>query len=225
MTNFIRDDVAPSREFGQSLDSLLNGKMRPFTCALVILMLVCSLSRVSAAYSVLTHEQIVDLLWDQQIKALLLQKFPGTSSGGLRLAHAYAYGGCLMQDMGYYPFGNKTFSDLVHYVRSGDFVEAMLSDATNVNEYAFALGALAHYAADITGHPVVNAAVAQEFPKLRAKYGPRVTYAQDKKAHIQTEFGFDVVQVAKHRYTSDAYHNFIGFEVAKPVLERAFVET
>lgn len=176
-------------------------------------------------YSVLTHEQIVDLLWDGQIKPLLLEKYPGTSQEDLRKAHAYAYGGSLIQDMGYYPFGNKTFSDLVHYVRSGDFVIALLKEASDVNEYAFALGALTHYAADNTGHPVVNAAVAQEFPKLRAKYGPVVTYAEDKRAHIRTEFGFDVVQVAKQRYSSDTYHDFIGFEVAKPVLERAFLKT
>jgi hypothetical protein len=181
--------------------------------------------RLCNGYSILTHEQIVDLLWDRQIKPLLLEKYPGTSQEDLRKAHAYAYGGSLIQDMGYYPFGNKTFSDLVHYVRSGDFVIALLQEANDINEYAFALGALTHYAADNTGHPVVNAAVAQEFPKLRAKYGPIVTYAQDRGAHIRTEFGFDVVQVAKQRYSSDTYHDFIGFEVARPVLERAFFKT
>lgn len=191
----------------------------------LFLLLVCGVGRVCSGYSVLTHEQIVDLLWADQIKPLLLAKFPNTSEEDIRKAHAYAYGGCLIQDMGYYPFGNKSFSDLVHYVRSGDFVIALLEEAGDVNEYAFALGALTHYAADNIGHPVVNAAVAQEFPKLGAKYGPSVTYAQDKKAHIRTEFGFDVVQVAKERYSSDAYHDFIGFEVAKPVLQRAFYKT
>lgn len=192
---------------------------------LLLVLLVGILSQTCAGYSVLTHEQIVDLLWDEQMKPLLLQKYPGTSPDDLRHAHAYAYGGSLIQDMGYYPFGNRQFSDLVHYVRSGDFVQALLSEATDVNEYAFALGALAHYTADITGHPSVNTAVAQGFPKLKAKYGPQVTYDQNKKAHIQTEFGFDVVQVAKHRYTSDSYHDFIGFQVAKPALERAFRKT
>jgi hypothetical protein len=192
---------------------------------MLLVLLIGTLSQTCAGYSVLTHEQIVDLLWDEQMKPLLLQKYPGTSAEDLRGAHAYAYGGSLIQDMGYYPFGNRLFSDLVHYVRSGDFVQALLSEATGVNEYAFALGALAHYTADIKGHPSVNAAVAQGFPKLRAKYGPVVTYDQNKKAHIQTEFGFDVVQVAKHRYTSDSYHDFIGFQVAKPVLERAFLKT
>ena len=196
-----------------------------FRLMLASLLLVCCLSSVCSGYSILTHEQIVDLLWADQLKPLLLHKFPATTEEDLRKAHGFAYGGCLIQDMGYYPFGNKMFSDLVHYVRSGDFVAALLAESTDINEYAFALGALAHYAADIVGHPVVNTAVAQEFPKLHAKYGPSVTYAQDTKAHIRTEFGFDVVQVAKQRYTSDAYHDFIGFEVAKPVLERAFLKT
>ncbi len=190
-----------------------------------MLLLACGMCRLCRGYSVLTHEQIVDLLWADRIKPLLLAQFPGATQDDLRKAHAYAYGGSLIQDMGYYPFGNKTFSDLVHYVRSGDFVVALLTEAKDLNEYAFALGALTHYAADNIGHPVVNAAVAQEFPRLAAKYGPSVTYAEDKKAHIRTEFGFDVVQVAKQRYTSDAYHDFIGFEVARPVLERAFYKT
>jgi hypothetical protein len=192
---------------------------------LASLLIVCSLSQVCHGYSILTHEEIVDLLWAEQIKPLLLQKFPAATDEDLRKAHAYAYGGCLIQDMGYYPFGNKMFSDLVHYVRSGDFVEALLAESTDINEFAFALGSLAHYVADTVGHPAVNAAVAMEFPKLKAKYGPSVTYAEDPKAHIRTEFGFDVVQVAKQRYTSDSYHDFIGFEIAKPVLERAFLKT
>ncbi|HEY2168603.1 MAG TPA: zinc dependent phospholipase C family protein [Candidatus Angelobacter sp.] len=192
---------------------------------LAALLIFFGFSQVCSGYSILTHEEIVDLLWADQIKPLLKQKYPNATEEDLRKAHAFAYGGCLIQDMGYYPFGNTMFSDMVHYVRSGDFVDALLAESTDIDEYAFALGSLAHYVADIVGHPVVNAAVAREFPKLGAKYGPIVTYAQDHKAHIRTEFGFDVVQVAKQRYTSDSYHDFIGFEVAKPVLERAFIKT
>jgi hypothetical protein len=189
------------------------------------ILLVCTTGQVCSGYSVLTHEEIVDLVWMDQIKPLLLQKYPTASDDDLRVAHGYAYGGCLIQDLGYYPFGSRFFSDLVHYVRSGDFVATLLSEATDVNEYAFALGTLAHYASDITGHPFVNAAVSQNFPKLRAKYGREVTFDQDPKAHIRTEFGFDVVQVANQRYTSDSYHDFIGFQVPKPLLERAFLKT
>ena len=140
-------------------------------------------------------------------------------------AHAYAYGGCIIQDLGYYPFGSKDFSNLLHYVRSGDFVEALLRDADDLDSYAFALGALAHYVSDIEGHPSVNRAVALSYPKLQREYGKEVTYEEDHRAHIRTEFGFDVVQVAKGRFTSDSYHNFIGFQVSKPVLEQAFRET
>jgi len=174
-------------------------------------------------YSVLTHEEIVDLLWLDEIRPLLLKKYPGLTEEQIKQAHAYAYGGAVIQDLGYYPFGSVEFSDLVHYVRSGDFVLAMLKESQDQNEYAFALGALAHYASDITGHPAVNHAVAIEYPKLRAKFGDSVRYAQDKPAHLKTEFGFDTVQVAKKRYAPESYHDFIGFQVSKPLLERTFL--
>jgi hypothetical protein len=190
-----------------------------------LFLFVCLGSCLVSGYSVLTHEQVVDLMWKDQIQPLLLKRFPGSTEQDLQKAHAYAYGGCVLQDMGYYPFGSKFFSDLVHYVRSGDFVEALLKDSSDLNEYAFALGALSHYSSDNSGHPTINRVVAMEFPKLRKKYGDSVTYANDPKAHIRTEFGFDMVQVAKNRYTSDRYHDMIGFEVSKPLLERAFSET
>ncbi len=186
---------------------------------------VAGCSQPSPSYSVLTHEQVVDLAWADHLQPMLLQRFPGATPDDLKRAHAYAYGGSMIQDMGYYPFGNKYFSDLVHYVRSGDFVTSLLQESSDINEYAFALGALAHYSSDNMGHPTINQVVAIEFPKLRKKYGNEVTYADDPKAHIRTEFGFDMVQVAKNRYTTDRYHDFIGFEVAQPLLERAFEKT
>ena len=196
-----------------------------FAHAAALLLFVGGFSCPGSGYSVLTHEQVVDLMWKDQIQPLLLRRFPSASEDELSKAHAYAYGGSLVQDMGYYPFGSMLFSNLVHYVRSGDFVEALLHDSADVNEYAFALGALSHYAADNSGHPTINQVVALEFPKLQKKYGNTVTYADDPKAHIRTEFGFDMVQVAKNRYTSDRYHDMIGFEVSKPLLQRAFQET
>jgi hypothetical protein len=193
--------------------------------ALFGLLLVFGMTTVCGAYSVLTHEEVVDLLWKDNMQPLLLQRFPQATPDDLKKAHAFAYGGCLVQDMGYYPFGNKYFSDLTHYVRSGDFILNLLKEASNLNEFAFALGALAHYSSDNMGHPTINAAVGIQFPNLRKKFGPEVTYEDNPKAHIRTEFGFDVTQVAKNRYTSDRYHDFIGFEVSKPVLERAFQDT
>ena len=172
------------------------------------------------AYSVLTHEEIVDMAWKDQLQPLLLKRFPHMSEDDLRKAHAYAYGGAVIQDLGYYPFGSKEFSDLAHYVRTGDFVLELIRESKDPNEYAFALGALAHYASDTEGHPAVNESVAIEFPKLRRKYGKSVTYAENPAAHLRVEFGFDVVQVAKERYAPDQYHDFVGFEVAQSLLER-----
>jgi hypothetical protein len=190
--------------------------------ALAIAFAVLMCSGGSSAYSVLTHEEIVDLAWAGEIRPLLLQRYPGLSEEQITEAHAYAYGGAVIQDLGYYPFGSRDFSNLVHYVRSGDFVRELLFESQDANEYAFALGALSHYASDIAGHPAVNQSVAIEYPKLRAKFGKSVRYAQDKTAHLKTEFGFDTVQVAKNRYASQQYHDFIGFKVSKPLLERAF---
>jgi hypothetical protein len=190
--------------------------------ATTLLLVVLMCSGASFAYSVLTHEEIVDLLWSDEIRPLLLKRYPGLSEDQIKQAHAYAYGGAVIQDLGYYPFGSTEFSNLVHYVRSGDFVRELLLESQDANEYAFALGALSHYASDIAGHPAVNQAVAIEYPKLRAKYGQSVRYAQDKTAHLKTEFGFDTVQVAKNRYASEQYHDFIGFQVSKALLERVF---
>jgi hypothetical protein len=180
----------------------------------------------ASAYSVLSHEAIIDSAWDANIKPLLLKRFPDATPDELREAHGYAYGGAIIQDMGYYPHGSMFFSNLAHYVRSGDFVLILLRDSKDVNEYAFALGALAHYAADNNGHRIgTNRAVPVLYPKLKKKHGDSVTYEDDPLAHVKTEFGFDVLEVAKGRYAPESYHDFIGFQVAAPLLEQAFRET
>jgi hypothetical protein len=194
--------------------------------AFVIAFLLMAWPYPCGAYSVLTHEAIIDTLWDSHISPLLLGRFPEATPEDLRKAHAYAYGGAIIQDMGYYPRGSKFFSDLTHYFRSGDFVEALLRDSQDLNEYAFALGAMAHYAADTNGHRLAtNLAVPILYPKLKRKYGNVVTYEDDPLAHVKTEFGFDVLQVAKGRYAPEGYRDFIGFEVAQPLVDRAFQET
>jgi hypothetical protein len=191
----------------------------------VALVLCCS-PRLARSYSVLAHEAIVDSAWPGNIQPLLLARYPGLTSEELKEAHAYAYGGCIIQDMGYYPFGSRLFSNLVHYVRTGDFVMALVEGSQNSDEFAFALGALAHYAADNNGHPLgTNRAVAILYPKLRARYGNGVTYADDPKAHVMVEFAFDVIQVAGGGYLPQSYHDFIGFQVSKDLLGRAFAKT
>jgi hypothetical protein len=203
----------------------MNISRKAIAAAVVALVLMC-LTPPASAYSVLSHEANIDALWDSSIKPLLHQRFPLATADDIQHARAYAYGGSVIQDLGYYPFGNHFFSNLVHYVRTGDFVEALLHDAGDLEEYAFALGALAHYAADNLGHPVaVNRAVPMMYPKLKQQYGDNVTYAESPKSHILVEFSFDVLQVAAGSYAPEAYHDFIGFEVSKELLDRAFLET
>jgi hypothetical protein len=178
------------------------------------------------AYAVLSHEAIIDATWETHIKPLLLKRFPQATEDDLSRAQAYAYGGAIIQDMGYYPYGSPFFSDLTHYIRSGDFIQTLLRNAKDINEYAFAVGALAHYAADNDGHRIgTNRAVPLLYPRLRKKFGDSVSYEDDQLAHVKTEFGFDVLEIARERYAPDSYHDFIGFEVSRAALDQAFRET
>jgi hypothetical protein len=197
-------------------------------CALLLAaavwIVVCAPSRASA-YSVLAHEALIDDVWADDIAPLLARRFPRVPNETLEQARAYAYGGSLIHDLGYYPFGSRFFSNVVHYVRSGDFVAALIRESRNVDEYAFALGALAHYASDKTAHPTVNHALPIAYPKLRVKFGDDVLFGDSPARHVMMEFAFDVLQVARGHFKADAYQRLIGFEVARPLLERAFRET
>lgn len=193
---------------------------------LLILFILFIFSGTAKAYSILSHEALIDASWEKHIKPLLLAKYPNTTPEEIHKAHAYAYGGCLMPDIGYAPFGSEYFTNLAHYVRSGDFVENLIDEAQNVNEYAFALGTMCHYMADKYGHSLgTNKIVPLEYPKLKKKYGKVVTYEESNETHSKVEISFDVLQLARGNYASEAYHDFIGFEVSTPVLERAFLKT
>ncbi len=177
------------------------------------------------AYSLLSHEEVVDMAWPQYLLPLLQKRYPGLTPDQITECHAYAYGGSVIQDIGYYPFGSREFSNLMHYVRSGDFVDALLRDSTTPDEYAFALGALGHYYGDTIGHVTVNIITGEEYPNLRSRFGRNVTYFDNETAHLRNEFGFDVIEVAHGAYSQDNYRNFIGFQVSAPLMNRAFEET
>ncbi len=219
--------VRPFRITAQSrLPADSGGIVRKLVAVVCAAVLVLWCPEKGKAYSVMSHQAIIDAAWENDLKPALKKRFPNLTDEDFKKAHAYAYGGAIIQDLGYYPYGNAFFSDLTHYVRSADFILALLRDAQDPNEYAFALGAMAHYAADNNGHKIgTNRAVPILYPKLKKKYGDSVSYEEDKLAHVKTEFGFDVLQVAKKRYAPESYHDFIGFEVAPRVLEQAFEET
>jgi Zinc dependent phospholipase C len=191
----------------------------------LVFLLILSRSRTHA-YSLMTHEQLIDLTWQDSIVPLLLGRYPNLTPAQLEQARAYAYGGCVIQDMGYYPFGDKFFSDLTHYVRSGDFVVSLFRNAHNANELAFAVGALSHYIGDSVGHPeATNVAVPVEFPKLRKRYGTTVSYAEGKHQHVQTEFAFDIDQIEQHHMAPLKYLRHVGLKVPVHQLDIAFYET
>ncbi len=192
------------------------------------ILLLCSFSapRSAKAYSVLTHEQLIDLTWKSTIVPLLLSRYPTLTPDQLEHARAYAYGGCVIQDIGYYPFGDLFFSDLTHYVRSGDFVVNLFRNAGNADELAFAIGALSHYIGDSVGHAeATNLAVADQFPKLRAHYGSSVNYAEGEHQHVQVEFAFDINQIAHHRFAPVHYLRHVGLEVPTKQVSLAFYQT
>lgn len=182
--------------------------------------------RPCEAYSLLTHEALIDLTWDQSIVPLLRSRYPHLTPTELEQARAYAYGGCVIQDIGYYPFGDLFFSNLTHYVRSGDFVVSLFRNAHNTNELAFAVGALSHYIGDNVGHSgAVNLAVPVEFPKLKARYGASVSYAEGKHQHVQTEFAFDIDEISHRRLAPLHYLQQVGLKVPTQQLALAFYET
>lgn len=204
-------------------------RARPLVTSFVTAIVIATwlgLPASANAYSVLAHEFAIDAAWDRELRPLLLQRYPGTSPEALERARSFAYGGAVIQDLGYYPFGNKFFSNLLHYARTGDFVQSLIHNARNVDELAFAIGALAHYANDITGHPqAVNLSVPRTFPKLQRKFGDTITYVEAPKQHVIVEFSLDVAQAARGRYDFTQYRSLLDFQVATPLLERAFRET
>ncbi|HTW47656.1 MAG TPA: zinc dependent phospholipase C family protein [Acidobacteriaceae bacterium] len=193
--------------------------------AIVVLFFLLS-APVCVAYSFLTHETLIDMVWDSSIRPVLLSRYPNATHEELRVARAYAYGGSTIQDAGYYPFGHVLFSDLTHYVRTGDFVSNLIRESHSLDELAFSLGALSHYVGDTVGHRyAVNISVPREFPSLEDKYGPVVTYEEDPHAHVRTEFAFDIDQLSHARFAPSGYLRHVGFRVPIQLLNRAFYDT
>ncbi|WP_345949108.1 zinc dependent phospholipase C family protein [Mucilaginibacter sp. PAMB04274] len=199
---------------------------RYFISCCLLLLAILSCPRPGKAFSILAHEAIIDAEWDLALKPILVKRYPNATLDELIKAHSYAYGGSLVADIGYMPGGNAYFTDLLHYVRSGEFITNLLGEARDLNEYAFALGAMSHYIADQYGHSMAtNVTVPELYPDLKRKFGNVVTYEEDHTSHSRMEFAYDVVQVGRSNYASVAYHDFIGFNITPYPLERAFLKT
>jgi hypothetical protein len=178
------------------------------------------------AFSVLAHQAVVDQAWDGTVVPAVRKRFPNATQQDLDDARGYARGGSHLPDLGYFPLGSHLFTDLLHYVRTGDFYELAVKEAGNAQEYAFALGMMAHYEVDLVGHPeATNLAVPIIYPELAQKYGASATYADSPSAHLETEFRFDVLQVAHRHEVPQLFEHSIEFKVPREFLERMFQET
>jgi hypothetical protein len=91
-----------------------SARSSPGPCGVAcVLVLLLSWPLCCRAYSVLAHEAIVDSAWDTNIKPILRKRFPNATPDELRQAHGYAYGGAIIQDLGYYPHGGVCVARLL----------------------------------------------------------------------------------------------------------------
>jgi len=185
----------------------------------ISLVLFLSSYNLFAYVPVLTHEEIVETCSARRNSPPLAQEIPRPHRTANQGAHAYAYGGAVIQTSAITRFGHVESVIWVHTSQWG-FRDRDAQDSQDANEYALRWARVAHYASDITvtrGEPPV----AIEYPKLRAKFGDSVRYAQDKTAHLRTEFGSirpggeEAVRHLRAITTSSG-------SISKPLLERSF---
>ena len=174
----------------------------------------------------LAHESAIDAAWDRELRPLLLQRFPRSTPDELERARSFAYGGSVIQDLGYYPFGNKFFSNLLHYARTGDFVESLMRNAQTVDELAFALGALAHYANDIAGHPLaVNRRCRWRFPSCARSSATTSPTCRRPSSTSSSSSRSTWRRPRAGATRSRSTASLLDFQVATALLDRAFRDT
>ena len=106
----------------------------PVPLAILLSLILLLVPRPAAAFSVLAHQAVIDRSWDDVIVPAVQARFPGASGDEIEQSRAFAYGGSHIADLGYFPFGSRLFSDLVHYVRSGEFVTALTTRPLKVQK-------------------------------------------------------------------------------------------
>jgi len=119
----------------------------------------------------------------------ILQRWETTGEGPFPVTNSEVrrafLAGCLGPDMGMFPGGESLFSDLAHYVRSGELARAMIRCATSDTSRAFAWGWATHVLADALIHPFINVAAGD----VRGR--ETLTYADDPGLHLVVEIGAD----------------------------------
>lgn len=101
--------------------------------------------------------------------------------------------GALSPDAGYFPRGDRLFSELAHLARTGDLARALVEEAHTSAQRAHAWGWLTHLLGDLAIHPLVNAAHGERVHGSRAR---PVTSTDDEAGHMRLEYGLDAALFA-----------------------------
>ena len=133
------------------------------------------------------------------------------------------YCGALAPDMGMLPGSDRLFTDLAHYLKTGELARCLVSKANSAIETAYAWGWVTHVLADAGLHPAINRASGDH------------SWAESPTSHMRVEFGLDFQRLgdqpslggARVRSTpgpsllASAYMEVYGLQVDERVVARS----
>jgi len=161
------------------------------------------------------------------INALLLKKIPAGKPRRIEQAQAYAYGGAIIQDSWLLPIRQPLFKR-PHAFTSAAAIssKALLARRQGCPRVRFSPSVRSRITLRTT--TVIASAPTEPFPICyrppeeirRQRFVLRTTGWR----HVKTDLVSTSTKSAE-RYAPDSYHDFIGFEVSRPVFEQAFRET
>ncbi|MGI9629090.1 MAG: zinc dependent phospholipase C family protein [Longimicrobiales bacterium] len=138
------------------------------------------------------------------------------------LAHDFLVG-AMAPDLGFVPAADRTISELVHYIESGNLIRALLARARTAGETAFAWGWATHHLTDVLIHPLVGKAVGEVLHGDRER---RVNASANEEVHVSVEVGLDIViQGSAHGIPAPARHDGLmngTFDFVEAALARTY---
>lgn len=111
----------------------------------------------------------------------------------VRAARAFAHG-ALAPDIGYFPGGDRLFSELAHLVGPADLARELADRACTPEQQGYAWGWVTHVLADGAIHPLLNQAGGEH------EHGDRtrpVSSTDDVGLHMRLEYGLDAAVFAR----------------------------
>lgn len=135
------------------------------------------------------------LIADRLVEGWRIGSVPSPIDVGRRDIRRAFLHGSLAPDMGFLPGVDRLVSELAHYVRPVELTRALLSQARNPVDEAFAWGWAAHVLGDVWIHPVVGRAVGE---RLHGDRDRRMDAAEDTATHVAVEVGLDTAFLLKN---------------------------